>query len=251
MRLQFINNPNFTQFMKLRNHIPDFLTCLNLLCGCIALVYISHDELILASWMIYLAALFDFADGFAARSLKASSPIGKQLDSLADMVTFGLVPGYMLFQMLSRSNDIILLKYPWIPYVPFLITIFSALRLAKFNIDTRQKDGFIGMPTPASTIFISSFPFMANGPYSVMQWLSVNPGFILTCSLVIPFLLVSEIPMFTLKFKNAAWKKNEIQYLFLMVSCIMLLLWQLAALSIIIVLYVIASITVWMLNRPK
>lgn len=237
--------------MKLKYHIPDFLTCLNLLCGCVALVEISRDELIMASWMIYLAALFDFADGFAARSLKASSPIGKQLDSLADMVTFGLVPGYMLFQMLSKSNDIFLLKYPWIPYVPFLITIFSALRLAKFNIDSRQKDGFIGMPTPASTIFISSFPFMANGPYSLMQWLAVDPAFILTCSIIIPFLLVSEIPMFSLKFKNVTWKKNEVQYLFLMTSCVLLLLWQLAALSIIVVLYVLASVMVWRLNRAK
>lgn len=226
--------------MKITKHIPNFITSMNLLCGCLALSCISHNDMERASWLVIIAAILDFLDGFLARILQAYSPLGKQLDSLADMVTFGVVPGYMLYQYLGNAEDIFILKNPWIVYIPFLVTIFSALRLAKFNIDERQTEGFIGLPTPACTLFIISFPLIEANDQRNLQFL-IHPVLILVVSLILSFLLVSEIPMFSLKFKHFNFRTNEVRYLFLVIALVLLLILHFTAIPIIIVLYIMFS----------
>lgn len=144
--------------MYIKKNIPNAITCCNLLCGCLAIIQATNGNLLWAAYLVGMAAVFDFFDGFAARLLKVSSPIGKDLDSLADMVTFGVVPGIVMFKMirlglrLDKEGFDLIEENPWITYIVFMIPIFSALRLAKFNHDTRQTEAFIGLPTPANAI---------------------------------------------------------------------------------------------------
>lgn len=215
-----------------------------------ALVYITHHELKIASYLILLAALFDFADGLAARLLNAYSPIGKQLDSLADVVSFGLVPGFMLYFLMADSNDIFLLKNPWLQFLPFLLTIFAALRLAKFNIDTRQTEGFIGLPTPASTLFVIAIPLIESHDNPILQML-INPAFVLPVTVFLSVLMVSELPMFSLKFKQTGWQKNKVRYIFLALVVILFLLFKFLALPFSILLYIIISIFIRLIPANK
>lgn len=228
--------------MKVVRHLPNFITCLNLLCGCLAIVFISRNQLSIASWLVILAAFFDFLDGFVARILQAHSEIGKQLDSLADMITFGLVPGFMMHKILDNSTDLFLLEFPILTYVPFLVTIFSALRLAKFNIDERQADGFIGLPTPACTLFVISIPLIQEHGFGLLEVGIASPPFLLTSSILLSFLLVAELPMIAFKFKNFSWEGNQVRYIFLVTGLLMLLMFNFVAIPVFIVLYICWSL---------
>jgi CDP-diacylglycerol---serine O-phosphatidyltransferase len=202
----------------IRKHVPNAITCLNLLSGCIALVYGLDGAYPKAALFVGLAALFDFLDGLAARTLKAYSPMGKELDSLADLVSFGVVPGAMIYRFLE-TQAFLSGTYQWIAWSGMLIPIFSALRLAKFNLDERQTSSFLGLPTPANAIFWvsglgTSIPFISE--------FKVNPYIVLVGIILFCWLMVSNLPMFSLKFKNLGWKGNQIRYGFL-TGCIILL----------------------------
>ena len=222
--------------MNIKKHIPNALTCCNLLSGCVGVVAAFEGDLVLSTYMIWLAAIFDFFDGFAARLLKVSSPIGGELDSLADMLTFGFLPAAMVFELLQQ-NELPL----WIPYLAFVIAAFSALRLAKFNVDTRQTTSFIGLPTPANALFISSFPLILNHSELPLQFIS-SPWFLLVCSFLLSFLLVAELPLFALKFKNFSWQENKLKYVFLITSVVLIFLLKFVAIPLIIILYVLLSL---------
>ncbi|PKQ69063.1 hypothetical protein BZG01_01805 [Labilibaculum manganireducens] len=234
-------------------HIPNSITCLNLLSGCTASLMAMEGYLVNAAFLILLAAVFDFFDGLAARVLKAYSPMGKELDSLADMVSFGFAPGVIALAYLknavlgSPSADFVPaeLSYPQIALLlsAFIIPIFSALRLAKFNIDTRQTSSFIGVPTPANAMFWASLPlvlFYGNYPL-IEEWLS-NEFVIIGAILITSFLLVTEIPMFALKVKSLAWKENKIRYLFLITLLVLAILLKSLVIPMILFVYIIFSL---------
>ncbi len=243
--------------MNIKKHIPNAITCGNLFCGCLAIVCAFKGDLVWAAYLVGIAAVLDFFDGFVARLLKVGGEMGKQLDSLADMVTFGVVPGVVMYQMITFSinPDYINVSSSYIPYLPylgFLITIFSCIRLAKFNIDTRQTNSFIGVPTPANTILICSFPL-------INKFQEIYPIFLVTENLLffigltflMSYLLVAELPLFALKFKNFGWADNKIRYSFLIISIILLILFQFIAIPFIIFLYIILSIINNMMNKTK
>ncbi|GAB3948556.1 hypothetical protein GCM10028805_23250 [Spirosoma harenae] len=187
-----------------------------------------------AAWLIGIAAILDFGDGFVARLVKVSGPFGKELDSLADVVTFGVLPATIVFQLCWFQG------LGTISYGAFLIAVLSALRLAKFNIDTRQSDQFLGVPTPANTMFIAAFPLMEKyqSQYDAIWKHDVGLGIMIAFS----FLLVTEIPLFALKFKSFSWAENRIKYSFLIASLLLLLFLQFAAIPLIILLYILVSL---------
>ena len=216
--------------MSIKKHIPNTITCCNLFSGCVACVMAFDGKFESAMLFIVLGAVFDFFDGMVARLLGVSSPLGVQMDSLADDITFGLAPATVIFSFMRG------LEYPSsfladvLPYLAFLIAVFSACRLAKFNIDTRQTTSFIGLPTPANALFWSSL--IVGGE----KWLfEMNNGWILILALILLFsyFLVSEIPMFSMKFKNLSWKSNKTRYIFLLGSLPMFVLGYLAPVAII------------------
>jgi len=220
----------------IKRNIPNAVTCLNLLFGCIAIVYVFNNHLADASWMIVLAAIADFFDGMAARLLNAHSPIGKELDSLADIVSFGVAPGMMLFQLIGTH------PYNWIG---LLIPVFAALRLAKFNIDTRQTFYFIGLPTPANALFIASFPLiLAHNSYWQSVYLSnisLTTWFFIGIAVVCSAIMVSPIKLFSLKMKDTSWNNNKTRYIFLVVSLGCFIGMGFTAIPIILLLYIIFS----------
>ena len=225
----------------MRKHIPNTITCCNLLSGCIATMYAFEGMYPFAFAFIIAGAVFDFFDGLTARALKVSSPIGKELDSLADVVTFGFAPAAMVFSWLRECADTHLDMLPAfaMPFLAFLLVAFSAIRLAKFNVDERQTSSFIGLPTPANALFWGA---LVLGSHDLVV---VNPyGWMLVLALVLLFsyLLVAEIPMFSLKFKSLAWKANRIAYTFLLVSLVLLILLGLNGLSAVIGWYIILSV---------
>jgi CDP-diacylglycerol---serine O-phosphatidyltransferase len=215
-------------------HLPNAMTCGNLLCGSIAIVLTLRGDLTTAAWLMIVAAVLDFGDGFVARWLHVTGDFGKELDSLADMVTFGLLPTLLVFQLCQQQS--------WgnAAFAAFLIVVLSALRLAKFNIDTRQSHGFIGVPTPANGLMIASFPLMAQyQPELNAYW---QNDIVLAGLILFSFLLVSEIPLMAFKFKTFAWADNQIKYIFLGLSALLFLFLQFAALPIIVGLYIVLSI---------
>jgi CDP-diacylglycerol---serine O-phosphatidyltransferase len=218
----------------IRKHIPNAITSLNLASGCIAIVFAFQGAYMTAAYFIALAAVFDFFDGFAARLLKAYSPIGKELDSLADVVSFGVAPGIMIFNYLSdlslATNSSI-----YLPYLAFLIPVFSALRLAKFNIDERQASSFIGLPTPANAIF---WAFGIAGFFNDILDTSFDPLIVIAVVIVFSWLLVSNLPMFSLKFKHYKWRGNRLRYYFLAGCLVLLLLLGIKGLSACIIWYI-------------
>lgn len=251
--------------MSIKKHIPNAITCCNLLCGCLAIVQAFEGDLINAAYLVGLAAIFDFFDGFAARMLRVTSPIGKDLDSLADMVTFGVVPGIVMFHLLRTGFMKDMLSdvktdftdaefFQTIPqdhagvgyylsFLPFMIIVFSALRLAKFNNDTRQTSSFIGLPTPANAILICSLPLIlkfTNSPQ--LSDIILNPFLLMFLSIALSYLLVAEIPLFALKFRTFSWVGNRTRYIFLILCVILLVLFQFVGIPMIILLYVIMSI---------
>ena len=222
-------------------HIPNVLTCLNLLCGCVGVVEAFHNNLIISCWLIGIALVFDFFDGFAARILKVSSPIGRDLDSLADMVTFGLLPSIIIYQLLMQSIPD--LMGIWKAYFAFTIAIFSAIRLAKFNNDPRQSDSFIGVPTPANALLIASLPIIVFTQDEYWKTLIVNTNNLLILTAVMSYLLVAEIKLLALKFKSFGWQGNEIRYAFILLTILLLILFKILAIPLILLSYIVLSVT--------
>ncbi|WP_299820071.1 CDP-alcohol phosphatidyltransferase family protein [uncultured Pontibacter sp.] len=227
----------------MKKHIPNAITCLNLFSGCLALYFAFEGQLVYTAYLVGIAAALDFMDGMIARVLGAYSEIGKQLDSLADMVSFGVVPGTIMFILLQRSGDSFLgFPIEIVAFYGFLITIFSALRLAKFNIDTRQTTSFIGLPTPACTIFVASLPLiLEHGDLAHYEFI-LNPWVLVILITVLSYILVAELPLFALKFKNLSWQDNSVRFIFLILSVILVALLNFAAIPLIIVLYILLSI---------
>lgn len=222
--------------LNIKAHIPNTLTLFNLLSGCVGIVFAFKGNLYISSGLIWIAAVFDFLDGFSARILKVASPTGKELDSLADMVTFGVLPSIIVFQLIGSLSENIIL-----PYIAFSIALFSALRLAKFNIDDRQSDQFIGLPTPACAFFVSAIPFVLD-KYFINLNNSIVTGSLVAISFVLSLLLVAELPLFSLKFKNFKWENNEIRFIFVGVSVIILFVLKIVALPVIIIIYILLSL---------
>lgn len=237
--------------MNIKKHIPNLITLLNLFSGCIALVYASEENFELAFFFVCLGIFFDFFDGFFARLLNVSSPLGLQLDSLADMVTSGVVPGFVMFKMLTNSvsSDPSLI---YLPYLGFIITLGSCYRLANFNIDTRQTDSFIGLPTPANAIFILSLPLILKNTDSlILLELLTNCWVLIIVTLVSAFILNAEIPLFALKIKKFNFKDNVLQIVFLLISLLLLLVFKFSGVALIIVFYVMLSVIMNLITGKK
>ena len=219
-------------------HIPNALTCMNLFSGCIACVMAFHANFEMAMLFIVIGAVFDFFDGLAARLLHAYSNIGKDLDSLADDVSFGVAPALIVFSLFKQIDYPNYLSFlaNWLPYAAFLIAVFSALRLAKFNNDTRQTTSFIGLPVPANALFWAS---LIAGCKPIASY---HPLLTLALVCLFSWLLVSEIPMFSLKFKNLSWKDNKIAFIFVIISAILLITLKIAGFAAVIVWYILLSI---------
>ncbi|MBR6276124.1 MAG: CDP-alcohol phosphatidyltransferase family protein [Prevotella sp.] len=221
-----------------KKHIPNAITCCNLISGCIATYWAFQGDSHLALLFIVIGAVFDFFDGMTARLLHVSSPIGKELDSLADDITFGFAPSAIVFHFLNAECTMHNAQCA-LPYLAFIMAAFSALRLAKFNLDERQALGFIGLPTPANALFWGSL-IAGSG-----EWLPTLPyasWLILLSTFWSCYLLVSEIPMFALKFKTWGWEGNEIKYIFLITCIPLLLFFGISGIAIVIAWYVVLSV---------
>lgn len=226
---------------RITRHIPNTLTCLNLFSGCIACVMAFEARYEAALGFIILSAAFDFFDGMMARVLNAHSAIGKDLDSLADDISFGVAPSLIVFSLFKEMNypEAMASMASYFPYLAFLLAVFSALRLAKFNNDTRQTSSFVGLPVHANALFWAS---LAAGGHSWLTSDSLYPICLLLLVGLFSWLLVSEIPMFSLKFKNLSWKDNKVSFVFL-IACIPLLLFMgVCSFSVIIVWYILLSL---------
>lgn len=237
-----------SKFIHVIKHIPNAITSANLFFGCLSIVATFDGNPTLAATYIVIAAILDFFDGFAARLLKVSGELGKQLDSLADVVSFGVAPGFIFY---AHSQEYLLFGSSFIQFVPLLVIIsylpfslmiFSAYRLAKFNIDTRQSDSFIGVPTPANALLICSIPFvMENGPIWAENIFS-SFAFITMYPILFSYLLIAELPLFALKFKKFTFKGNEVRYLFLLSGLLLIIFFTYVGIALSIVLYILLSI---------
>ncbi|WP_339877697.1 CDP-diacylglycerol--serine O-phosphatidyltransferase [uncultured Algoriphagus sp.] len=222
--------------MNFKSHIPNTITLLNLLSGVIGIIWVLNGNILSGAYFIILAAIFDFFDGFAARLLGVQGELGKQLDSLADLVTFGVLPGMILFQMTKVEAEI-----EWLPYLTLIVPLLSAMRLAKFNLDTRQSDKFIGLPTPANALFVSTLP------YFFTEWPSVgasltSPFFLIGIAWVFAILLLVELPLIALKFKSYSLAGNKFRYALIAISLGLILAFGLAGIPIVILAYLGLSV---------
>ena len=231
--------------MTIKKHVPNAITLLNLFCGCIAVVFALSKEYEMAFYFVSLGIFLDFFDGFFARLFQVSSPLGLQLDSLADMVTSGVVPGIVMYQLMGSSSSFPQWGWavePW-PFLGFLITLGSCYRLANFNIDTRQTDSFIGLPTPANALFILSLPLVLLYSDSMLVLeLLTNPWILVVITILSVYLLNAEIPLFSLKIKTFSLQKNALQIGFLVASLLLLVFFQYAGIPLVIVFYVLLSV---------
>ena len=238
--------------MSFKKYIPNLLTLLNLLSGTIAVIFAVNNELEIAAYLVFLGIFFDFFDGFAARIFNVQGELGKQLDSLADVVTSGVVPGIVLYKLLQTKNtveifntEVVSWKTQEIELVPFLgllLTLAAAYRLAKFNIDERQTSSFIGLPTPAAALVVLSLPLILN--YSSLEIATViieSNWFLLGLTLVLSILMNAEIPLFSLKFKDYSWKNNKIKFSFILLTAILCIALKFIAIPIVIIVYVLMS----------
>lgn len=229
-------------------NIPNSITCCNLISGCIATYNAFLGDIRMALLWIIVGAVFDFFDGMSARLLKVSSPIGKELDSLADDITFGFAPSAIIFyelNIMEYPSELLMLK-PYLPYFAFVMAAYSALRLAKFNLDERQSLGFIGLPTPANALFWGA---LFVGAQNFMESTAYMLPVVLLMICISCWLLIAEVPMFALKFKQWGWKGNEVKYIFL-ISCLpLLMIFGITAFSVIIAWYVVLSVVVNLRNK--
>lgn len=229
--------------MKIKSHIPNTITLLNLLSGVSGIIWVLDGHILAGAYFVILAAVFDFFDGFAARLLKVQSEIGKELDSLADLVSFGVLPGIVLFQIARSNTDI-----EWLPYLTLIIPLLSALRLAKFNLDTRQSDRFIGLPTPANALLLSTLPHLAV-VWSVFDTYMTSPWVLIVIAWVFSILLITEIPLIALKFNSYALGQNIFRYILIVTALILVIAFGMAGIPLVILLYLILSMVENVSNR--
>ena len=228
--------------MNIKKHIPNIITLINLFCGCIAVVYIAKLEFEIAFYCVSLGIFFDFFDGFFARLFKVAGPLGLQLDSLADMVTSGVAPGFVMYFLLSNSQHEISTN-PYLPFLGFIITLGSCYRLANFNIDIRQTNSFIGLPTPANALFIMSLPLVVLYSDSLIALeILTNQWVLLVITVFSAYILNAEIPLFSLKIKKFNVRDNALQIVFLLFSVALVFLLKYLAIPLVILSYVILSI---------
>jgi CDP-diacylglycerol--serine O-phosphatidyltransferase len=228
--------------MNIKAQIPNLFTMLNLFCGCVALVFVADFKFELAFYLVCLGIFFDFFDGFFARKFNVAGPLGVQLDSLADMITSGVVPSYVMYQLLIISNQgengIQVL-----PFIGFIVAVGACYRLAKFNIDTRQSDSFIGLPTPANALFLTSLPLVMTAfPDSFLSEILINKWILVALTFLSAYVMNAEIPLFSLKIKNFSFAKYKLQVSFLVVSVLMLIFLRILAVPLIILIYVLLSV---------
>ncbi len=222
----------------MKKYLPNFCTLLNLTSGGLGVMLALKGHLIQAALCIWAGAFFDFFDGWLARLLKAYSPLGQQLDSLADLVTFGWLPASIVYELISEQTT-----SPYLPYVALLIPNFSALRLARFNIDTRQKNVFIGLPVPANGVLISTLPWiMTTNKYAWLTALLTQPYTLAILVILTSYLLIANIQLMAFKFTTYAWYPNRFKYGFLLTSTLLTLLLRAEGLALSIILYVLVSI---------
>ena len=233
----------------MKKHIPNLLTLGNLFCGAVAVMYAVQGDFEIAGLLVVAGIIFDFFDGFAARVLGVSGELGKQLDSLADMVTSGVVPVIIMFYLISENqtgtemltNPVNVVNF--IPFIGLILTLGAGYRLAKFNIDTRQSDSFIGLPTPAMSLFVISLPLILK--YSESAFINniiENTYFLILVTVALTYLMNAELPLFSLKFKEYSFKNNIVKYLFILISVFLILCLKVISIPIIIVFYVLLSI---------
>lgn len=233
--------------MTFKKHLPNIITLLNLFCGCIAITFVVQQQFEMAFYFVCLGIFLDFFDGFFARLFQVASPLGLQLDSLADMVTSGVVPGLTMFYMMLEAfglqiTDPFSAQYA-LAFLGFLVTLGSCYRLANFNIDTRQTDSFIGLPTPANALFILSLPLVVRHFDSFMLFeLLSNYGVLLAISIGSAYILNAEIPLFSLKVKKLTFKDNKLTFFFLAVSLLLLVTLQFLGIPLVILFYIFLSI---------
>jgi CDP-diacylglycerol--serine O-phosphatidyltransferase len=230
-------------------HLPNFITLLNLFFGCCALVFLFQGRYELVPWCTLLSLVADFGDGLVARALRIQSPLGVQLDSLADGVSFGVVQGAVLFVLFNRGElaglTTPLSVWPgvlWLSFAGFGVSMFSALRLGKFNLDERQSKQFLGLPTPASTIFVVGLLLVYLHDSFGLGWLVTSAWFLVPVGVLLSALMVSEVPMFSFKFENIHWAGNQIRFIFAAVAVVAVVVLRESAFSFLILLYVLVSV---------
>lgn len=230
--------------MVLKQHIPNALTCGNLVSGCLSILFVASGMPVKAAIMVFVAGLFDFLDGFSARLFHAHSPIGADLDSLSDVVSFGVAPSFIMYWLMCRAFDLpyfSLFGYNLLPCLAFLLPVFAAIRLAKFNIDDTQKTLFRGIPAPGMAIFVASLPLalsqvghLTDGALS--YWASLG------ITLIFSFMMVSRLRFFSFKMKSAKWKGNEVRWIFLLIALVSFVIFRFLALPFVMMVYVLLSI---------
>ncbi len=230
--------------MSLKQHIPNTITCGNLVSGCLSILLIANGRPVAAALMVFIAGLFDFFDGFAARLLKAHSPIGADLDSLSDVVSFGVAPGFIMYWLMIHSFDlpqVFLQNVSPLACLAFLLPVFSAIRLAKFNIDDTQKTSFRGIPAPGMALFIASLP-LALAQLGHLTDGALGYWACLGITLVFSFMMVSNLRFFSFKMKSAKWRGNEVRWIFLIVAVVAVAVFRFVALPFVMMLYILLSI---------
>ncbi len=231
----------------MKKHIPNIITSVNVFFGSLAIIAALQDNLTMVLWCIGVSLVADFFDGFAARLLNVSGPMGKELDSLADMVSFGFLPGVLAYKLLLAQN-MPNIGFFTLAFFGFLITVFSAVRLAKFNLDTRQTENFIGMPTPANTMFFIGLSVLQEYSEPFRELLGGQPWILFVLILGFSILLVSEVPMFSLKLKNFSWSSNKYRYLLIVGAVILFAVNMVFFMSGVILLYLLLSLVYWKLE---
>ena len=230
--------------MHLKQHIPNAITCGNLVSGCLSILFLTHNMPVKAAIMIFVAGLFDFLDGFAARLLHAHSPIGADLDSLSDVVSFGVAPGFIMYWLMSRSFDLpqwCIAGINMLPCLAFLLPVFSAIRLAKFNIDSTQKTTFRGIPAPGMAIFIASLPLALSQVHHLKDGV-LSYWACLGIALIFSFMMVSRLRFFSFKLKSPKWNGNEVRWIFLLVTITSFVIFKWISLPFVMMFYVLLSI---------
>lgn len=221
--------------MNLKAQLPNFLTLLNLLSGVLGILWVLEGQPLYGAYFVILSATFDFFDGFAARLLKVQSELGKELDSLADVVSFGVLPGILLYSLTKSQTEASFLSY-----CTLIIPMLSAYRLAKFNLDPRQSDRFIGLPTPANALLLTTIPHLADRWPELSPWLS-SPITLVVIAWLTSLLLVVELPLIALKFKNSSLRDNSYRYALLLIGAVCLVWLQLAGIPLVILAYLLLS----------